>query len=58
MPSSANWENVTYGGGKFVAVAYNSDTAAYSYDGITWYPATLPGGSAKWFAVAALNETP
>ena len=32
---------------KFVAVAYNTDKAAYSTDGINWTAATLPSSS-KW----------
>ena len=36
MPSSEYWQSVTYGNGKFVAVAYGSDKSAYSEDGITW----------------------
>lgn len=36
MPSSAVWKSVTYGNGKFVAVAYNSNQSAYSEDGINW----------------------
>ena len=30
LPSSGYWYSVAYGGGKFVAVAYNSNKAAYS----------------------------
>jgi hypothetical protein len=51
MPSSAYWYRVTYGGGKFVAVAHNSKAAAYSADGITWHPADMPGDSAYWYGV-------
>lgn len=36
---------------KFVAIARNSDKAAYSTDGITWRSATLPS-STGWIAVA------
>ena len=36
MPSSEQWCSVTYGNGKFVAVANGSNGAAYSEDGITW----------------------
>ena len=41
MPSSANWRSVSYGNGKFVAVAYNSNNAAYSTDGVNWAAATM-----------------
>ena len=30
LPSATYWQNVTYGNGKFVVVANNSDKAAYS----------------------------
>lgn len=36
LPKSLSWNAVTYGGGKFVAIATYSDTSAVSYDGITW----------------------
>ena len=36
MPTSAFWNGIAYGNGKFVAMAYNSSTAVYSEDGITW----------------------
>ena len=49
MPSSATWSSVTYGNGKFVAVA-GGGSAAYSTDGITWTAATLPS-SAFWHSV-------
>jgi len=51
LPSSAVWQSVTYGDGKFVAVAYNSNKIAYSADGITWTAATLPfyASVSSWF---------
>lgn len=50
LPASAQWRDVCYGNGKFVAVSswdnagYSgaSQTAAYSADGITWTKSTLP----------------
>ena len=51
MPSSASWYSVTYGDGKFVAVAYASNKAAYSIDGINWTATTMPS-SAAWYSVA------
>ena len=50
LPSSAYWYSVTYGDGKFVAVVYMSNKAAYSTDGINWTSSTLPS-SAKWYSV-------
>ena len=66
MPSSANWNSVTYGNGKFVAVASSSNKAAYSTDGITWTAATLPSlnywnsvtyGNGKFVAIGAEDTT-
>ena len=51
LPSSASWWLVTYGDGKFVAVASGpSDKAAYSTDGINWTASTMPS-SANWVSV-------
>ena len=54
LPSSANWWSVTYGNGKYVAVATSSSTAAYSTDGINWTASTLPS-SASWYSVTYGN---
>ena len=54
MPSSANWESVIYGDGKFVAIAENSNKAAYSTDGINWTASTLPT-STYWESVTYGN---
>ena len=54
LPASAAWYGTAYGNGKFVAVAYGSDTAAYSEDGITWKSTTLPA-SANWRRVTYGN---
>ena len=50
MPSSASWQSVTYGAGKFVAVASAGDKAAYSTDGINWTATTLPFAT-DWLSV-------
>ena len=61
LPASEDWSSVCYGNGKFVAVAYNSNIAAYSTDGINWTQTTLPAstywhlvcyGAGKFVAVA------
>ena len=63
MPSSASWNSVTYGNGKFVAVEDSnySTKAAYSEDGITWTATTMPDnacwnfvtyGNGKFVAIA------
>jgi len=50
LPSSSNWRSVTYGDGKFVAVAERSDKSAYSTDGINWTETTMPS-KANWYSV-------
>ena len=64
LPASKGWYGVTYGNGKFVAVAGNSDSGAYSADGITWTEMTMPAnrswhsityGDGKFVAVASYN---
>ena len=36
LPYSQNWKSITYGDGKFVAIAHGESEAAISYDGINW----------------------
>ena len=55
LPTSAQWYSVTFGNGKFVAIAYNSDIAAYSKDGgLNWVQTALPK-TAKWYSVTFGN---
>ena len=54
LPTSAQWQSVTYGNGKFVAVASNSNISAYSTDGINWTQTTLPA-SKYWKSIAYGN---
>ena len=35
-----NWRSIKYGNGRFVAVSTDDRTAAYSFDGVTWYEST------------------
>ena len=42
MPSSTDWQSVTYGDGKFVAIVQNTDKSAYSTDGVNWIISALP----------------
>ena len=49
LPATRNWMSVTYGNGKFVAMAYNQ-YGAYSTDGINWVEMTLPT-STYWYGV-------
>ena len=44
LPSSADWESVAYGDGKFVAIEHEFSSpikAAYSTDGVNWIETTL-----------------
>jgi hypothetical protein len=46
LPSSATWTSITWGNGRFVAVASSSTKVAYSYDGgATWRDSTVGGGA-------------
>lgn len=42
LPASLQWADITYGNGKFVAIAYNTTEFIYSSDGINWITGTLP----------------
>ena len=50
LPANTDWKSVTYGDGKYVAVAFNSDKGAYSTDGITWTEMSMPA-SRDWASV-------
>ena len=50
LPDWLSWHPVSYGSGKFVTMAYGSDVAAYSTDGVNWAQVALPS-SQKWQAV-------
>ena len=52
--TSAN-NNICYGAGKFVSIAYRSNEFAYSTDGITWVKGTLPTSNKGWVAVCYGN---
>ena len=54
LPQSKNWYSVTYGNGKFVAVAYSPNAAAYSEDGINWTETTMPQNK-QWYSVTYGN---
>jgi hypothetical protein len=63
-------QNVTYGGGKFVALGVSTgpagtNVAAYSLDGVNWYPVKLPAsrswnsvtyGGGRFVAVSSLGD--
>jgi hypothetical protein len=50
LPTSANWSAITFGNGKFVAVAKDSNIAAYSTDGINWTSSTI-SRSSDWVEI-------
>lgn len=61
LPASRGWLGVTYGDGKYVAIAQSSSAGAYSTDGITWTEMIMPAerswqnvtyGDGKFVAVA------
>ncbi len=66
LPSSVSpsyWHNIVYGGGLFIASAYDSTSAISSPDGVTWSVSTLPALT-DWQViaygagvVATLNQT-
>jgi hypothetical protein len=54
LPASRKWNHVTYGDGKYVAIAFGSDKGAYSTDGITWTEMSMPA-SINWYCVTYGN---
>jgi hypothetical protein len=66
LPTTAQWQSVTYGYDRFVAVAAATNQGAYSLDGTTWTAFTLPAstswnvvryGEGIFYAVAAGTST-
>ena len=54
LPATAVWTSVTWGNNRFVAIANNSNSGAYSLDGITWTAMTI--GSADGSSVAGYQK--
>ena len=48
MATTADWEDVVYGDGKFVAVEASGTVANYSADGVTWADAGALTGNFAW----------
>lgn len=48
--SESNWVDITYGNGRFVAIADSSSMAAYSLDGISWTKSNLPANY-EWSSI-------
>ncbi len=55
FPNSMYSYYVFYDGNKFIALGYNTNKTAYSYDGINWTESTLPV-SANWRCVLWRRE--
>ncbi|MGA2143065.1 MAG: hypothetical protein ABSG94_11690, partial [Brevinematales bacterium] len=52
LPVSANWTQVSYGNGEFIAIGNNPASLAVSTDGINWTSQTLPAASyTQWISV-------
>lgn len=65
MPAQRNWQSVAFGDGKFVSLAFDSDKAAYSTDGVLWKEMSMPSsaywkgivyGNGKFIAVATTSN--
>lgn len=54
MPVAGYWSSLTYGNGKYVAIAQSETKAAYSTDGFSWTLSTLPS-SRNWYDIAYGN---
>lgn len=52
--TSASFSDIVYGNNMFVGVCSGSQTAWYSYDGITWFSSSLPA-STTWASVTYGN---
>ncbi len=54
LPVEAIWVDITYGNGKFVALARHDGIAAYSTDGITWKEISVP--NKRWHTMVYGND--
>lgn len=54
MPSSAMWSSIAYNGNVYIAIAYNTNIAARSYDGMTWETISMPS-TAQWYDIVYGN---
>ena len=53
LQKPADWTDVTYGDGKFVAIASDSSSGAmYSTDGTSWSSCSVPQSTNQWNSVA------
>ena len=55
MPIGPNWQSITFGNGKFLAVGRPSNIAAYSTDGTNWIAVSLPKED-NWYGIAYGNN--
>ena len=53
--SNRMWSSICYGNGKYVAIADNSGTFAYSTDGITWTETSNGLGIREWSSICYGN---
>ena len=54
LPASRSWRSLTYGAGKYVAIAFNDIGGIYSTDGVTWTEMNMPA-SQQWQSIAYGN---
>lgn len=55
MPSQSKWRDVCYGNGKYVAVATDSNMAAYSTTGENWAASAIHESVTRWYSVCYGN---
>jgi hypothetical protein len=53
LPTPANWIDVTFGNGVFVAIATGGTATAYSTDGITWVAGGALPSSTTWTKISS-----
>ena len=55
LPASRSWRSLTYGAGKYVAIAFNDIGGIYSTDGVTWTEMSMPANQ-QWSSIAYGNS--
>jgi hypothetical protein len=51
LPTTATWASITYGNGRFIAIATSGTSVVYSLDGITWVASAVLTAAA-WTSIA------
>ena len=54
--SERNWRSICYGNDKYVAVSDNSNTVAYSTDGINWTETSNGINGSQWISICYGND--